>query len=133
MTLQLKDKWAGSGFEDVREVEAKARQDHADYCKGLKQAIALCDGLLQLESSGGFRAFHETLSDMLLHRTAELLSARDDRAAAMLQGRCLELKQILTLMRETRTHREALANALTTKEHQWVDIERGFKPQGTNS
>lgn len=125
--------WAASGFEDVRELEARARQEHEDYCQGLRQAIALADGILQLETSGGFRAFKETLTDMLQHRTTELLSVRDDRRAAVLQGCCVELRSILALMSETRGRREALAKRLAEKEASWVDTERGFRPQGTNS
>lgn len=120
--------WAGTGFEDVREQERRMRQEHADYVANIQHAISLCEGILQLETSGGFRQFQETLAGMLQHRTTELLSARDDRTTAVLQGRCQELKAILSLMRETRSNKEALANAIKEAEDRFRQLEQGFKP-----
>jgi hypothetical protein len=121
--------WGDAGFEDVREQERRARQDHADFVTKMRQAIAMCDGIIQLETSGGFKHVQSTLADMLQHRTTELLSAREDRSAAVLQGRCQELKAILSLMANTRGNREALANALKAGEDRFRELERGFKPQ----
>lgn len=118
----------GGGFEDVRETERKARQSHADYVKDRQQAIALVDGILQLETSGGFRQFQTTLRDMLDSRTTELLSVREDRAAAVLQGRCQELRLILSLMQQARERRQALAKDVAEAEDRFRELERSFKP-----
>lgn len=119
--------WAG-GFEDVREVERRTRQEHADFIANMQAAIQLCDAVLQGENSSAHKAIFATLEDMLKHRTTELLSAREDRPAAVLQGRCQELRAILSLMSNARQNREALAKAVKEAEDRFREIERSFKP-----
>lgn len=120
-------------FEDVRETERRAREEHASHVENLRAAIALSDGILLLEGAAGFRQFQATIEDLLRHRTSELLSVRDDRSAAVLQGRCQELRAILSLMASTRANREALANALKTAEDRFREIERSLKPLPTGT
>lgn len=120
--------WTEAGFEDVRDQERRARQEQADFVANMRQAIALCDGVIQLEASGGFKLFQQTLADMLEHRTKELLSAREDRAAAVMQGRCQELRAVLAVTREARGNREALAKLLADSEDRWIERERSFRP-----
>lgn len=117
-----------TGFEDVREMEAQARRSHAEYISLRKQAIQLIDGILQLESSAGYKPFQKTLSDMLEARTAELLSAREDRPSAIAQGRCIELRGILELMKQARDRRQDLANEIKAMEDSLLELERNFKP-----
>jgi len=116
-------------FQDVREQEAEAREQHARYQQGIKLAVDLADGLLQLETSAGWKHLLRTFTDLLEFRTRALLSARDDRAAAVLQGQCLELKSILTMMSNARGNRDALAHAAKEEEDRFLDLERSFKPQ----
>lgn len=127
MTRPTVKDWAGS-FEDVREQERRIREEHANYLANMRAAIGLCDGILALENSAGFRQFQATLEDMLRHRTTELLSAREDRPAAVMQGRCQELRAILSLVTSTRSNREALATALKEAEDRFREIEATFKP-----
>lgn len=125
--MKTKD-WSGP-FEDVREVERRTRRERDDLIRDLKAAIALCDGILMLQNSQGFRHLTTTLEDMLKHRTAELLSAREDRTATVLQGRCLELRAILSVTTATAANREALAQQLAEAEDRYRELERSFKPQ----
>jgi hypothetical protein len=115
-------------FQDTRAMEAQARIEHGDRLANLKHSVSLCDGILQLEASAGFKHLQQTLTDMLEHRTRELLSVREDRAAAVLQGRCQELRVILSLMAQARGNREALAKAITDEEDRFSELERHFKP-----
>jgi hypothetical protein len=121
------------GFEDVRVTERRAREEHAAHMANLRSAIALADGILVLENAAGFRQFVATLEDCLRHRTSELLSARDDRTTAVLQGRCQELRAILALMASTRANREALAIAMKEAEDRLRETERSLKPQPTGT
>jgi hypothetical protein len=118
----------GGGFEDVREIEQRVRRKHAEEVANLKQTIALVDGILQLETSSGFKQFTQTLRDMLDARTTDLLSAREDREAAVLQGRCQELRVILFLMVNAHSRRQALANQVAGLEDAFRELERSFKP-----
>jgi hypothetical protein len=118
--------WAA--FEDVRETERRQRQEHADFVANLKVAISLCDGILQGENSSAVKAIFSSIGGMLEHRTTELLSAREDRQAAVLQGRCQELRAIMSLVSNARQNREALANAIKEAEDRFREIERSFKP-----
>lgn len=115
-------------FGDVRELEAQRRQAAVLRIESIRASVALCDGILQLENSAGFKQFQATLKDMLEARLRDLLSVRDDRAAAVLQGGCQELKSILGLMASARQRRETLANGLQDAEDQLRELERSFKP-----
>jgi hypothetical protein len=116
-------------FQDVREQEAEAREQHARYQEGIRIAIALADGLLQLEATAGWKHLQKTFTDLLEFRTRALLSARDDRSAAVLQGQCMELKSVLSMMANARGNRDALAHAAKEEEDRFLDLERSFKPQ----
>jgi hypothetical protein len=113
-------------FPDVREQEKQLRSATISRIEHLRAALALADRLLALESASGYRALQEALTDMLLHRTSELLSARDDRSAAVLTGQCRELKSILALMAQTKSNRQALANELAVEENALRDLERSL-------
>ena len=118
-------------FQDVREQEHDAREQHVRYQHGIRMAMDLADGLLQLETHAGWKHLQKTFTDLLEFRTRALLSAREDRAAAVLQGQCMELKSILTMMANARGNRDALAQAAAEEEDRFRDLESTFKPQPT--
>ena len=115
-------------WEDVREQERQARDAHAALITNIRVAISIADGLLQITTSGGYKHLQTAFEDMLKHRTTELLSARDDRSATLLQGRCQELKAILSLVTATKENRQVLARTLEEEENRFRDLERSFKP-----
>lgn len=115
-------------FPDIREQERLAREQHAAFCANLRAAISIADGLLQIQTSGGYKHLQQAFEDMLKHRTSALLSAREDREAAVLQGRCAELRAILALVVSTQENKQALARSLKDAEDSFRELERTFKP-----
>lgn len=116
-------------FTDVREIERSARMQHRDRMASYDAAIAIADGLLQLEGSGGYRYLQKALEDMHDQRVHELVSSTSDRQATLLQGRCQELKAILALVRQTRENRDQLAQARSAEENRFRSIEQNFRPE----
>lgn len=121
-------------FEDVRETERKQLEHVRNNVSLLKAAIRIADGLASLESAPGHTLLRQALEDMLSHRNSELLMATTDRSAAVAQGRCLELRSILTIVSDAKKKREALAIELEIAENTLRDLEKKRKPlKGDNS
>lgn len=116
-------------FRDVREVEREARQAHEATIGNIKTAIAVADALLSMGSGQAYSALHKSISDMRDWRTRELLSVRTDREAAVLQGRCLELEGMLSLLKNASANREALALALQNEETSFSEASKHFRPE----
>lgn len=119
-------------FQDVREVERLARQQHESKVKNLKDAMRLGDAIVQLEHNSTFQQFQRILGDMLEHRTKELLLATNEVEVFKLQGRCLELREILALVSDARNNLMALANLLEQEEDQFAEVSRNFKPSNSS-
>lgn len=119
-------------FQDVREAERLARQQHESKVKNLKDAMRLGDAIVQLEHNSTFQQFQRILGDMLEHRTKELLLAVNEVEVFKLQGRCLELRAILALVSDARNNLMALANLLEQEEDQFVEVSRNFKPSNSS-
>jgi hypothetical protein len=121
--------WGEDGtFGDVRAHEHAARQRHRDQVLNLKTAIAIADGVLALENQPGYQSLRKALDDMLEHRVNSLLTAKTDREAAQLQGACVELRSILSLVRHTKENRDRLAKELEIVENEFRELEKTFKP-----
>lgn len=116
-------------FRDVRDVEREARQMHRERVAHLRAAIALADGVIQLEGSSGYQSLHKSLQDMLEHRTAEMLTCRNDHDTNVAKGRCLELRAILSLVSNTRNNRNHLAVELALEEDRFAELSANFKPE----
>lgn len=119
-------------FQDVREAERLARQQHESKVKNLKDAMRLGDAIVQLEHNSTFQQFQRILGDMLEHRTKELLLATNEVEVFKLQGRCLELRAILALVSDARNNLMALANLLEQEEDQFAEVSRNFKPSNSS-
>jgi hypothetical protein len=116
-------------FKDVREVEREAREAHESRVGNITAAIAVADSLISIGSGQGYNALRKSIQDLLEWRTRELLSVRDDRAGAVLQGRCLELKGMLSLLENTRANRDTLALALQNEEDVFLEASKNFRPE----
>lgn len=116
-------------WPDVREQERLERDRHRERTDALRAAIALADRLLAIGRGDGYAALQRALEDMLRHRTETLFSVRVDRDAAVLQGRCQELRAVLSLMRDTQANRDALAKELEECENAFREREALYRNQ----
>ena len=115
-------------FDDVREVERRQRQEAKDRILLLKSAISIAQGVASLENSPGYSTLRTALEDMLSYRTSEMMTATTDRTTAVAQGRCLELRAILSVVGDAKKKAEALAIQLEIEENALRDLEKTHKP-----
>lgn len=111
-------------FGDVRQHEAEQLRQAIAQRDMLKAALAAADGVASMQSSSSFQTYQEALRTMLQQRTSALLSVREDREAAVLQGRCLELRAILDLITQSQANRPLLAIDLSRAEDRIRELER---------
>ncbi len=116
-------------FGDVRLHEADQLRQAIERRDVLKAALAAADGVASMQSSSSFQTYQDALRVMLQQRTSALLSAREDREAAVLQGRCIELRTIIDLVSQSQANRPLLAIDLSRAEDRVRELERKINNQ----
>lgn len=90
-----------------------------------KSAVAVADRLLALEGQAGYREFVTELERRRDARVHELVTTTSsDSYLRVLQGRCQELGALISLMRNLRENREALATEVSRLEDELDAVDR---------
>lgn len=111
MTIPAQDLFASVIDTETAEIAQQERK-----CNTIRLAITMADGLLGMAGSAHYQQYVAALADLQRSRTNELLTATNDREANVLAGRCLELRDILTMVTKTQNTRASLAVALEQAE-----------------
>lgn len=114
--------------------ERKALQLIDAEIKNLNGAVNLASKILALKGNAGWLEFVKAVEDCRAYRRQELeLSSGADADLRILQGRCRELGAIVSLMTQTESNTEVLANrlgALQKERALFVTEDGKVKPRG---
>lgn len=120
---------------DVHAQEEEFRSKLDADIRDLERDIATAERALALRASPGWEPFLKAVRALLDSRMEEMILAKGDREAAVLQGRVRELRTILSLMQRTESNlsilRERLQVRVKTREERVLGQK--VKPLGATS